>query len=146
MKLKKFHTLASILFVFSLSGCSIIFKGPNTGSSNNTGNTSTNTNTGTNTDTTVVEEQVTAIEVNPSVLALEVGESYTIGAQCLPENSNQKVTWKSSKANIATVDSETGLIKALTPGSTKIYATSVANARVTGYCSLTVANEIIYRM
>ncbi|MCQ3035747.1 MAG: Ig-like domain-containing protein, partial [Bacilli bacterium] len=136
MKTNKFKLLTSLLFVFGLSSCNVLIKVPVTSSSN------TNTNT-TSSDTTPTEVPVTSLEVNPDVLALAIGETSVVEARCLPEGSNQKVTWKSSKMNVATVDPETGVITAVATGTTKIYATSVANTRVTGYCTLTVAEQIV---
>ena len=135
----KFIKLFTCLFmVFGLTGCELLF----TVAPDNT-NTSTTSTSSTSTGSTSVIEPVTSVEVNPQTLALAVGDTYTISARCLPENSIQGVTFKSSKLNVCKVDADTGEVTALGVGTAKIYVTSKANSRIENFCTVTVAEQVI---
>ena len=79
-----------------------------------------------------------SIVLNPETLELEVGQTATIGATVLPEDTTDKsLSWKSSYEAVATVDQE-GKITALMAGEAII--TAIANARtgVQAYAHITV--------
>lgn len=79
-----------------------------------------------------------SVSVNPTELNLYVDETQQLTATVLPENAaNKNVTWTSSNPSVATV-SETGLITALTPGTTTITVTTVEGGE-SATCAVTVS-------
>ncbi|MFK7812560.1 MAG: Ig-like domain-containing protein [Maribacter sp.] len=65
---------------------------------------------------------VTGVEVDPNSASLETGETLQLNATVTPsEADNHSISWSSSNTNVATVDSS-GLITALTEGTTTISA------------------------
>jgi len=78
----------------------------------------------------VVNETVpvlTAITVSPATATLKKGESATFTATTLDQNNeliDATVTWDSSNTSVGTIDSGTGLFKAVASGMTTISATS----------------------
>lgn len=67
---------------------------------------------------------VTGVTVEPSTLALEVGESQSLTATVAPANaSNTAVTWTTSDAGVATV-SNTGVVTGVADGVATITATT----------------------
>ena len=83
---------------------------------------------------------VTSITLNKSSLSLKVGEKETLIATVLPENAtDKKVTWTSSKEDVATVDAN-GRVTAIAEGNATIIAS--AGGR-TATCSVTVSNNNI---
>lgn len=81
-----------------------------------------NTNASTNTDSSAVE--VTGITfADTGVKTLKVKGTYTRTAVVTPENAaNAAVTYTSSNASVAVVDSQTGKVTAKKPGVTQIIA------------------------
>lgn len=68
---------------------------------------------------------VTDITVYPESLTMEVGETKTLNVGICPENAtNKRVTWRSSKENVAYVDYYTGEIYANDVGTAIITATT----------------------
>lgn len=62
-----------------------------------------------------------SVGLDQSSLTLKKGESATLTATIYPANaSNSKITWKSSKTNVATV--KDGLVTSVSPGTTTIQA------------------------
>ena len=91
---------------------------------------------------TVEIEPVTTITVEPATKTLKVGETLTLTATVAPENATVKsVTWSSSDATVASVETATGLVTALKKGTCAIIATSEDGSNVKGECALTVAIE-----
>ena len=83
---------------------------------------------------------VTSITLNKSSLSLKVGEKETLIATVLPENAtDKKVTWASSKEDVATVDSN-GRVTAVAEGNATIIASAGGK---TATCSVTVSNNNI---
>ena len=67
---------------------------------------------------------VTGVSLNKKSYELDVGESMSLISTISPSNAtNQKVSWKSSNSNIATVDAN-GKIKALAGGTAVITVTT----------------------
>ena len=80
---------------------------------------------------------VTGVNVNPTSLSLEVGDSSSLAATVLPINAtNKNVTWTSSNTSAATVSN--GLVTAVSEGSATITATT-ADGGFTATCAVTVA-------
>ena len=72
--------------------------------------------------------------------ALTVGQTTTLTATVAPaEATNRTVTWTSSDASVASVDSSSGLITGLAAGQTTITATAADGSNVTGTCTVTVS-------
>ncbi len=68
---------------------------------------------------------ITGISLNESNSSLEVGGTDQLIASFSPTNaSNQNVTWSSSDDSIATVDSSSGQVTAVAPGSATITVTT----------------------
>ena len=85
-----------------------------------------------------VRQYVTGIALNTASIILNEGQSQTLLATITPDNANDKsITWSSSDANIANVDSK-GLVRAISKGIATI--TAIANDGSGRYvtCSVTV--------
>ncbi|MHA4808082.1 Ig-like domain-containing protein [Flavitalea flava] len=81
-----------------------------------------------------------AVSIDSGAATVSVPDTLRLKANLIPSNtSNKKVTWISSNASIATVDS-TGLVKGVAAGTVTITATSVSGG-LTATKSLTVAAE-----
>ena len=63
---------------------------------------------------------ISGITVNPTFYNINVGESAKISYSVTPSNSTEKIVYKSSNTNVATVDS-TGKITGISGGETVIY-------------------------
>lgn len=126
--------------------------------SNNTGNTCvvTPVSTGTTwiTVTTehcepdsckvTVKKPYTKIEINKE-LTLSQDEEETLTATKSPEDADDKVVWSSDDNNIATVDKETGKVKAISPGTTIITAASKERPDIVyAKCTVTVNSSVIH--
>lgn len=71
----------------------------------------------------IKEHTVETITLNKSEIKLNIGETSTLKATISPQNvKNKEVIWSSSNNSIATVDS--GIVKAISPGTVTITATS----------------------
>lgn len=76
---------------------------------------------------------------------LKPGETFQLVVSVTPSNAtNTKVTYKSQDTNIATVDQNTGLIKAIKDGQTVITVTSVADPNKSTSFTLKVQDKPIY--
>lgn len=62
----------------------------------------------------------TSVEVDPSSVALSVGEKKRLTAVFTPSNATDKPVWTSENLDVATVDSETGVVTAVSLGTAKI--------------------------
>ena len=83
------------------------------------------------------EIKVTGVKLNKSETSILVGDNETLTATVLPENAtNQKVTWKSDKPEIATVDAS-GKITGVKEGEATITVTTEDGAK-TATCKVTV--------
>ncbi|WP_430909218.1 Ig-like domain-containing protein [Maribacter sp. 2-571] len=89
---------------------------------------------------TVTGIPVTFITVNGPT-TLQAGTNETFTADVDPGNAtDQSVTWSSSDTNIATVDADTGLVTAVSPGNANIRATANDQSGVFGSLGITVAS------
>lgn len=76
--------------------------------------------TGTESTGKVANVSVTGVELDDSKLTVEVGKTIKLAASVKPSDaSNQSLTWKSSKASVATVD-ENGIVTGVKTGTAKI--------------------------
>jgi uncharacterized protein YjdB len=93
---------------------------------------------------------VASIALSPSSLELTKGDEETIVAIVLPVNATDKrLTWESSNPDVASVDEDTGLIRALEIGTALIWATNideVSGEKVVSFppCAVTVSDHIEY--
>jgi len=66
---------------------------------------------------------VTMVMLNKESLPMIVGDEYQLIATVVPDNATDKtVQWSSNNTEVATVDSETGLVKAIKEGDAKVVA------------------------
>ncbi|MDR2125937.1 MAG: Ig-like domain-containing protein [Prevotellaceae bacterium] len=80
---------------------------------------------------------VTGVSVTPTAASVEINKTVKITAKVLPDNAtNKKVTWKSSDANIATVDTS-GTVTGKKEGKATITVTTEDGAK-TATCAVTV--------
>ncbi|MDE5929187.1 MAG: Ig-like domain-containing protein, partial [Muribaculaceae bacterium] len=94
-----------------------------------------------NSQTVVTTERalVEEIVLNPSSVGLTVGDTRIVSASVIPSFASTKdVEWKSESTDIATV-SESGMITAVAPGTTRITANAVDGSGVTAACEVTVS-------
>lgn len=62
----------------------------------------------------------TSVKVDPSSVDLSVGEKERLTAVFTPSNATDKPVWTSENLEVATVDSETGVVTAVSLGTAKI--------------------------
>ena len=83
---------------------------------------------------------VTGVSLNKNSTTIAVGSEETLEATVLPVNAtNKNVTWNSSDATVASVDSN-GKVTALTAGTTNITVTT-QDGSFTAVCGVTVTSE-----
>ena len=83
--------------------------------------------------------KVTKVSLNKSTTSIDVGGNETLIATITPTSAtNQKVTWKSSKTAVATVDSN-GKVTGASAGTAVITVTTV-DGKKTATCKITVKN------
>ena len=90
-----------------------------------------------------VEVPITEVQLNEKVLDMYGGDTFKLTASVLPENTtdNKKVSWSSSNAAVAAVDSN-GKVTAKKAGTAVITATS-SNGKTAG-CTVTVKQKDTY--
>ncbi|MDR1094635.1 MAG: Ig-like domain-containing protein [Clostridiales bacterium] len=90
-------------------------------------------------DITVSAVLVGLITVNGAA-AMTINGTQTLTASILPVNATDKtVTWSSGNETVATVNSETGTVTALTAGVARITATAADGSGISGYKDITVS-------
>ena len=90
---------------------------------------------------TEAEVKVTHITLDNNSLTLAEGGVATLKAAVAPDNaSNKAVTWTSSNADVATVDSN-GTVTAKKEGTAQITVASVENPAITAVCTVTVMKK-----
>ena len=83
---------------------------------------------------------VDSVELSDTAIALEEGSNYQLSASVSSTDStNNSVTWKSSDANVATVDN--GIVSGVGKGTAKITATATDGTVAT--CSVTVTQDVL---
>lgn len=87
---------------------------------------------------------VRSVTVSPSCRNMYVGESAYLHATVCPSNAtNQLVAWSSSDKNIAAINPNSGLVTALSKGTTTIWAITQDGSNKSGTCTVTVSGGII---
>lgn len=87
-------------------------------------------------------DHVTGVTLNSSSLSLTVGDSRQLRATVAPRNAaNQKVTWSSSNANVASVSSS-GRVTAKAKG-TAVITVKTEDGNKTASCTVTVKNPTL---
>ena len=87
---------------------------------------------------TVTPQLATGISLNKSSATLNNGETLQLTATVTPSNaSNKSVTWTSSNASVATVNSN-GLVTAKGRGTASITATTADGSNLSASCAITV--------
>lgn len=101
-----------------------------------------NNNNTTEAATTQAKILVTSVKVSESSAAMLKGTTRQLFATVAPDNANDKsITWKSSAANVASVDAN-GLVKAVSAGTAVITASNSASGK-SGSCTITVSDEAV---
>lgn len=77
----------------------------------------------------------TSVKVDPSSVDLSVGEKKRLTAVFTPSNATDKPVWTSENLEVATVDSETGVVTAVSLGAAKI---KVQAGSVSATCEVNV--------
>ncbi len=81
---------------------------------------------------------VTGVAVTRADLELNVGEGFHLGVRVTPKNAtNPRVTWSTDNASVATVEKESGQVKAVGAGKAVITVTTV-DGGFTATCPVTV--------
>ncbi len=87
---------------------------------------------------------VTSITLDEQEMTLNVGEERTLAATVLPEDADYKtVLWTSSNPEVASVDAS-GLVTALSHGTTTITATTTDGSNLSATCLVTVVEEPVF--
>lgn len=86
----------------------------------------------------VIPTPVSSIELNLTEVSLEVGQTRQVKASVSPQTATAKeINWRSTDANIASVDAE-GVITAVALGSTTIIAEATDGSGVSAVCTVNV--------
>lgn len=83
-----------------------------------------------------VVSSATSIVLDQTELTLALGETATLKATVLPEDSTDEVEWSSTDEGVATV--ENGVVKALAPGETVITAKTMDGSDIEDQCTVHV--------
>ena len=87
---------------------------------------------------------VNSVSVYPKSITLKVGNwYYGAYAEICPYNADcAQVIWHSANSSIASVNASSGYIRAIAPGTTRIYATATDGSGYSDYLTVTVSNTI----
>ncbi|MCR5625715.1 MAG: Ig-like domain-containing protein, partial [Lachnospiraceae bacterium] len=98
---------------------------------------------------TVLDAKTKSISIEPKSLTLKApvegimaGETARLTAKTYPEYVVDTVTWSSDKPAVATVEPDTGLVRAQAAGTATITATSVNNAEIKQSVKVSVIESI----
>ena len=78
----------------------------------------------------IISPQLESISITPENETVNVGEPIDFDVIVNPPNADQRVTWTIDNATVGTINSNTGLFTATTPGTAFITATSVSNNNI----------------
>ena len=96
--------------------------------------------------TSPLAESITVTEKS-GLDEVKVGDKLYMVATVEPEDADQDVTWSSSDPSVATVDSVTGIVISVAPGTAKITATAKDGSGVKGEYNITVlAGKFLYQV
>ncbi len=90
---------------------------------------------------TVNKIEVDGVTVTPATLELVEGDVFQLSASVSPAEADQTVEWKSMDESVARVDYNNGIVTAVSPGSTRIFARSKAFPDQQGSCEITVTPD-----
>jgi len=91
---------------------------------------------------TVIPTPVSAIELNTTEVTLEVGQQAEMTATVSPATATDKgITWRSADEQIASV-TETGIVTAVSLGTTTIFAEATDGSNVSAGCTVKVVPTI----
>lgn len=85
--------------------------------------------------------KVTSIVLSNDTIDVTIGQTYSLSAIILPENSDESITWQSTNEEIATVDSN-GNITAVSIGDATIVVSSKSG--VSSSCKVSVVDKPAY--
>ena len=87
-----------------------------------------------------IETLVSSIKLNTTSIQLDKGSDYTLSATINPTDATiTNIIWTSSNPQVATVD-QSGMVRALSAGTTTISATTNDGSDVSASCNVTVNN------
>lgn len=86
----------------------------------------------------VEETEVKSIEIRPTSIELNYGETYSMNVTILPSDANQDVTWSSSNPSVASVNSS-NILGANGYGTAVVTATT--GNGLSASCTVTVKND-----
>lgn len=81
---------------------------------------------------------VTSVELTPSSLELNLGQSATVTAAVYPSHADQRVVWSVDNPDTVSLDPQTGAVTALKVGSAILRATSVVDSVYYAEAAITV--------
>ena len=88
-----------------------------------------------------VQEVITELALNKNALSLVIGQTSTLKASAKPANlSNGTLTWTSSNAKVATVNSK-GIVTAVAPGTATITVSNAASG-LSDTCTVSVRRAV----
>jgi uncharacterized protein YjdB len=83
--------------------------------------------------------RVTSVTVEPSAYTMEIGEEVRLSAEVYPVNATSRsILWYSKDIRKATVDLETGLVKAIAAGRVAIVAMAEEDEDITDSCVIVI--------
>lgn len=86
---------------------------------------------------------VTGVTINHTSATLTIDETVTLTAEVVPANADDKeIVWDNSDPSVASFESSTGLVTALTVGTTTITAKSHADENIFATCVVTVSSAL----
>ena len=85
--------------------------------------------------------KITSIVLSNDSVDITIGQTYSMSAIVLPEDSDEAITWQSTNEDIATVDGN-GNITALAIGDTTIVVSSKSG--VSSSCKVNVVDQAAY--
>lgn len=86
---------------------------------------------------------VTGVTINHTSATLMIDETVTLTAEVVPANADDKeIVWENSDPSVASFESSTGLVTALTVGTTTITAKSHADGSIFATCVVKVSSAL----
>lgn len=91
---------------------------------------------------TVADKKVTGVNIVPASVTIGKGSTYQLSANIIPSDAtNKNVSYTSSNTAVATVNATTGLVSALTEGTTNI-TVKTQDGGFTDVCVVTVTSVV----
>jgi uncharacterized protein YjdB len=91
----------------------------------------------------ITKNSIAEVSVTPASLVMKIGETYVLKEKVTGEDSSApasrpEVTWESSNPSVATVDSNTGKVTAVSAGTTTVTVICTDDKSKTAECEVTV--------